>query len=213
MKHKLGTVCIALGTALLLGALSLFLLNSQEARNARDTSDAHLEQLVKILETAEEARSQAEVDGSVMDELPLIPEELQPTEAPEMTETIIDGNAYIGYLSMPTLELELPILSGWDYDLLRIAPCRYHGTLQGNDLVLMGHNYTTHFGPIARLEVGDPVFFADMDGGVTQYRVVAQDVLQPYAVDEMTAGLYDLTLFTCTYGGKSRVTVYCNRES
>ena len=32
------------------------------------------------------------------------------------------------------------------------------------------------------------------------------------AVEEMTAGEYDLTLFTCTYGGQSRVTVRCDRE-
>ena len=27
----------------------------------------------------------------------------------------------------------------------------------------------------------------------------------------MTAGDFDLTLFTCTYGGKSRVTLRCDR--
>ena len=43
------------------------------------------------------------------------------------------------------------------------------------------------------------------------YTVVALDVLHPQAVDEMTAGDYDLTLFTCTFGGKSRVTVRCMR--
>jgi sortase A len=43
--------------------------------------------------------------------------------------------------------------------------------------------------------------------------LVAQDILDPYAVEEMTAGNYDLALFTCTYGGKSRVTVYCDRTS
>jgi hypothetical protein len=29
----------------------------------------------------------------------------------------------------------------------------------------------------------------------------------------MTDGEYDLTLFTCTYGGKSRVTVRCMEAS
>ena len=27
----------------------------------------------------------------------------------------------------------------------------------------------------------------------------------------MTSGTFDLTLFTCTYGGQNRVTVYCDR--
>ena len=35
--------------------------------------------------------------------------------------------------------------------------------------------------------------------------------LRPTAVEEMTSGTFDLTLFTCTYGGRSRITVYCDR--
>ena len=50
-----------------------------------------------------------------------------------------------------------------------------------------------------------------MDGVVTNYEVVGLDVLVPTAVEEMTAGDFDLTLFTCTYGGQSRVAVYCDR--
>jgi len=39
--------------------------------------------------------------------------------------------------------------------------------------------------------------------------VAAREVLLPTAVEEMTAGEWDLTLFTCTLGGRSRVTVRC----
>jgi sortase A len=49
-----------------------------------------------------------------------------------------------------------------------------------------------------------------MDGNTTAYEVVGKDVLDPTAVEVMTSGEYDLTLFTCTYGGASRVTVYCD---
>lgn len=50
-----------------------------------------------------------------------------------------------------------------------------------------------------------------MDGVVTHYQVVALDILQPTAVEEMTAGAYDLTLFTCTYDSGSRLTVRCEQ--
>ena len=50
-----------------------------------------------------------------------------------------------------------------------------------------------------------------MDGVTITYKVVAKDILDPTAVEEMTEGTYDLTLFTCTYGGQSRVTVFCDR--
>ena len=74
----------------------------------------------------------------------------------------------------------------------------------------MAHNYSSHFGGLSQLSEGDSVIFTDMDGVTTNYQVVAQDILAPYAVEEMTSGDYDLTLFTCTYGGQSRVTVYCD---
>ena len=79
------------------------------------------------------------------------------------------------------------------------------------DLVLMAHNYKKHFGPIRRLKAGDPVTFTDMDGVAWEYRVVAQEILGADAVEDVTGGEYDLTLFTCTYGGENRITVRCDR--
>jgi hypothetical protein len=66
-------------------------------------------------------------------------------------------------------------------------------------------------GRIDDLRAGDAVSFTDMDGETVQFEVVALDVLHPADIEEMTAGDYDLTLFTCTYGGKSRITVRCMR--
>ena len=43
------------------------------------------------------------------------------------------------------------------------------------------------------------------------YEVIELETLSPFAIEEMTGGNWDLTLFTCTYGGKSRVTVRCTR--
>ena len=57
----------------------------------------------------------------------------------------------------------------------------------------------------------DTVTFTDMDGNVTTYQVVGKDMLSPTAVEEMISGDFDLTLFTCTYGGGSRITIYCDR--
>lgn len=193
------------GVALVLAALGLFLMNRREAENAELQSAILLPQLVDMAqqqETQEETRLPE----------PEIPEELLTAEDVKMEEVEIDGHICIGYLSMPTVELELPIMSEWSYEKLTIAPCRYYGTLRGKDLVLLAHNYDRHFGRLNDLKVGDSVYFTEMDGTVTAYKVVARDILDPYAVEEMTAGLYDLTLFTCTYGGRSRVTVYCDME-
>ena len=45
----------------------------------------------------------------------------------------IDGYDYIGTLTIPALELELPVMAQWDYDRLTIAPCRQFGTTQTDD--------------------------------------------------------------------------------
>ena len=174
------------------GALALFLYNYREATVAGQASNEVLSQMVELIpETSTE-------------EFPEFTE--------EMKEVVIEGYSYIGYLSIPKLELNLPIMADWDYKQLKIAPCRYTGTIQGENLVLMAHNYERHFGLLSDLSQDDQVIFTDMDGASTFYQVVARDVLMPAAVEEMTAGKYDLTLFTCSYGGKSRITVYCDKS-
>ena len=123
----------------------------------------------------------------------------------------INGHEYIGFVSIPSLELELPVMSDWTYPQLQIAPCRYSGSLYSDDLVIMAHNYPKHFGKLFDLRFGDILLFTDMDGESVTYEVAALDILESGAIEEMTAGDFDLTLFTCTYGGQSRVTVRCDR--
>ena len=193
MKHKIGTICMFLGAALIFAALSLFLLNERQARQAQESADDLLQQVEQLVDVPDYSQD--------------LPDPYDVT----MTEKEIEGYMYIGCLSIPSLNLELPIMSNWSYVQLRIAPCRYSGSSKSDDLVLMAHNYKSHFGNLSKLEVGDDVLFTDMDGAVTQYAVSAKDILLPTAVEEMIAGEYDLTLFTCTYGGRSRVTIRCDR--
>ena len=136
--------------------------------------------------------------------------ETEPTvSVPEMPTQTVNGWDYIGYLSIPSLDLTLPIQSQWSYEGLRVAPGRFYGSTYTGDLVLTAHNYSQHFGRIGDLQPGDTVCFTDMDGHVTNYRVTALETLAPEDVEGMLSGEYDLTLFTCTVGGKSRVTVRC----
>jgi len=193
-----------LGIGLLLGALFLYGHNRiQDSRAGQAVVDI-LPQLVQQIPEQPREEHLAEQ---------IIPEEFRKPEDLKMTETVIDGDAYIGYLSIPSLELSLPILANWDYNLLKKAPCRYTGSTKSDDLVLMAHNYDKHFGRLSALNAGDSLYFTDMDGIVTAYTVVGRDVLVPTAIEEMTSGVFDLTLFTCTYGGKSRVTIYCDQAS
>lgn len=127
----------------------------------------------------------------------------------DMPEQNIDGDDYIGVLKIPSISLELPIISRWNDARLRTAPCRYVGSAYTNDMVIAGHNYDSHFGKLKTLNLGDEISFVDMAGNEFVYRVVETEILQPTAIEEMQSGDWDLTLFTCTIGGRTRVTVRC----
>lgn len=187
---------MALGAVLIVAALSLFVWNQREANQAEESVNEIMPQLEQQV-----ADTQPD-DADDTDDAPY---------STEMTEVEIDGYRYIGYLSIPVLDLELPVMSTWSDEQLKIAPCRYAGSTKTDDIVIAAHNYVRHFGHLSRLSVGDTVTFTDMDGAATTYQVAVMDVLSETAVEEMTAGEYDLTLFTCTYGNRSRITVRCER--
>lgn len=129
----------------------------------------------------------------------------------EMPTMKIDKQSYIGYIELPTLGISLPVISEWSYPRLRIAPCRYSGSAYDDSLVILAHNYARHFGNIQRLSIGDPVQFIDARGNIFRYVVAKHETLGRRDVKEMIDSGYDLTLFTCTYGGKYRITVRLNR--
>ena len=208
MRNKAGIFCIVTGVLLMLGALGLHYFNMQEDAQAQTAVRQIIPQLIEeIQENTELETDSAEEDFSQLQ----IPPALLTEEDKAMTEVEIDGYFYIGYISIPTQELDLPIMSSWSYPQLSISPCRYSGSVRGDDMVVMGHNYISHFGKLSNLQPGDVVRFTDMDGVVTEYEVVGKDLLPAAAVEEMTSGDFDLTLFTCNYSGNSRVTIYCNR--
>lgn len=189
-----------LGSVLLAAALILWGYFQWEDYRAGKQSSQHLAALVEQIPSPDE--------GALMLDIP----ELEKTEAPidvQMKEVTIYGHAYIGYLEIPSLKLELPVMSEWSYAKLDVAPCRYFGTMKGKDLVLMAHNFYQHFGKINTLEIGSEITFSDMDGTVYRYKVAAHEILKPSATEEMIASGYPLTLFTCTTDSKSRVVVRC----
>lgn len=129
----------------------------------------------------------------------------------DMPTKKINGYLYVGSLTIPRLGLELPVMDRWDDTRLRIAPCRYTGSVYLNDMIIAAHNYRSHFGKLRNLRVGDPISFEDVDGNKFHYIVAKTEMLEPTAVIEMESGGWDLTLFTCTVGGAARVTVRCTR--
>ena len=128
----------------------------------------------------------------------------------KMPTVKVDGYECIGVLSIPALDLELPVLTDWSYAKLKKAPCLYYGSYFEKDFVIAAHNYKTHFGRLSELQAGDVVIFTDVSGTAHYYEVVILETLPENATKEMITSGFDLSLYTCTLGGGSRVTVRCN---
>jgi sortase A len=207
MGRKLGNLFMGLGLLLLAAALALFCWNRWDAHRAAAYVEEVLPQLAAKVEENVTKRQEAQDTETEPDDLPILP-----TIEEEPTLVTIDGVDYLGWVTIPDLGLELPVAWQWSYPQLRQTPCRYTGTVAENNLVIAAHNYDRHFGKLSSLTGGEIVYFTDGNGTTIAYEVVAVDILAPTDIEDMTAGEYDLTLFTCTYGGKSRVTVRCMRS-
>lgn len=131
-----------------------------------------------------------------------------------MPEETVDGRDYIGILAIPAVELELPIQSAWSYPNLKASPCRFTGSAYTDDMIIAGHDYRTHFRSLRSLTGGERVTFTDVDGNVFAYNVSFIETIGGTDVDglmgEESADTWDLTLFTCTADGSSRVVIRCN---
>lgn len=194
-KHG-GTVFIALGLLLLVGAAGLTVYNLDQDKNAGQEAVAVVENLNELLADTEiRVRPAAELGWTANTEQALLS---------------LDGHDYMGLITLPTLELQLPVQDKWSYKNLKISPCRMQGSPETEDLVIIAHNYQTHFGTLDQLLIGDEVSVTLIDGTTYVYRVDAMEIVQPTAVEDVTSGEWPLTLFTCTLGGRTRVVVRCD---
>ncbi len=221
MKNKIGKVLIGIGILLVLSAVFMLARNRYEDNRAGESAAQAMDMIRGYMAgTVAEDTPQTGTTITPGPTAPITPTPTvrpdAPTKAPDinrpMKEVVLNGNSYIGYLSIPDKGMELPVLSGWDYAKLKIAPCRYSGTTFADNLVIAGHNYRKHFNPLQDIELGTEIFFTDMDGAVIRYVVADVEVLKPSAIEEMIESEWDLTLFTCTYGGKTRMTIRCRRK-
>lgn len=209
MKRKRVSLWAILGIGLLLAALGLTLYNIWQSDRAGSAAEETLSTLQS--EISAQAAASAPVETTTE---PIAGEDLYEeceTETAPAEETLleIDGQLYLGYVTIPSLGVELPVLSEWSYANLKKSPCRYAGTVADGNLILAAHNYRSHFGRISTLNTGDEIDFTDGDGVTHVYEVVQQELIPGRDVEAMEQGSdsWDLTLFTCTWSGRSRVTV------
>ena len=188
-----GKILICIGILLILSSIGITIYNKYEDLNAGKQAQEALALL------KEETKKQ----DNIVNNLSL-------NESKEMKTININGDEFIGTITIPTINLELPVMSEYSYDRLKKAPCRYYGNLFTNDLIICAHAYETFFANINKLTQKDLIIFTDVDGNHYIYEVLEVEILKPTDVDEMVNNDFDLTLYTCTYDNMNRVTVRCN---
>ena len=211
MKNKLRTAFISTGTVLILSALFLCLYNIAENKRAYRQSESTLAELKEAI--PEPVTTTAATVSTAEPDL-FAPYETTTTAAPELPTIELDGRLYCGYLSLPSLGVELPVASELSYPALKTSPCRYSGTANGGDLVIAAHNYNSHFGRIKELTDGDELIFTDCGGSSTRYFVISTESIDGADIESMLGGSvtdWQLTLFTCDLSGRTRVTIRAAR--
>ena len=200
-KRYVGLVLMIIGISTVTAGLGLSSYNLWDNHRAGIQADAALYAIVQLWEEAEETE---------LNETPEASSEPPPDSDRELSVLEVDGHRYIGMVSIPVIDMALPVQEDWSPALLKTSPCRYMGSPYRGDLIICAHNYDTHFGQLKNLLPGDEVIFTDVEENEFRYTVVELETLAGTAVEEMKNGSWDLTLFTCTLGGQTRITVRCD---
>ncbi len=210
-KRRAGILLVGIGAALLAAALLLFLHNRQEDSQAAQAANEALIAVQEAISNGTATAPTADPEEADTDPTASTDPTQESAEAGELAVVTIDGHDYVGYLSVPSLGLELPVMKIVYLEDLQIAPCLQYGSPLTDDAVIAAHNYASHFGPLRDMEGGETIIFTDMNGDAITYTVAEVKTIQPTDVTAVTGGDYDLVLYTCTTGGQARVMVGCQR--
>ena len=118
MRKWIGIICIILGAACLMAAIGFVVYNRWEAENAADISQSLLQDVQFVIDehkTNDLPQSEnGNLDSEKNDNLWYVVD-----FAWDYATIKVDGYDCIGILSVPVLELELPVLTDWSYTKLK----------------------------------------------------------------------------------------------
>ncbi len=157
---------------------------------------------------------------SVADLLRDAKEKISENEATSQAIPIIytasDGTRYstIGVITIPKLNITYPILSDWNYEILKNATCKYHGPdpNQVGNFCIIGHNYRNNsfFSKLNTLDKMDIIQITDTTGKTIEYAVYDKYTVDPddtRCTSQLTNGRREITLITCYNNGKQRTII------
>lgn len=214
-KSSIGNLVIAAGSLMISSAVALAVYNIVQDNQSGKYAQELLNRVKQEIPEASPVVTEAIYTDYVPDVFDkYISKDDETYYAKESCPLInIDGNMYTGILGIPRLSLELPVYDELNYDNLKNSPCRYKGSTKKGNIIIAAHNYNSHFGSISEMITGDMIYFTDAQGNIHEYSVIQTETVDGSDTEAMEYGSdeWDITIFTCTLSGKSRVTVRAAR--
>ncbi len=131
----------------------------------------------------------------------------------EKQSTIVENPFVIGIIKIPSINLNYPILSESNKDLLKISLCRFAGPMPNEygNLCIAGHNFVDNkfFSNLAELEIKDLIEIYDLHGQKIDYVVFNKYEVKPtdFSCANQNTKERIITLITCNNVNGKRTVV------
>ena len=126
----------------------------------------------------------------------------------------IKGHKVVGIIKIPKVKLEYPILETTTEETLNLSITKFWGNEinEIGNVTLAGHNNLSGvmFGKIRKLEKGDIIELTDIQNTTLKYEVFKTYIIDPNDIScilPVKEDVREVTLITCTTGGKERFIV------
>jgi sortase A len=190
-KIKMRTVCIAVGSGLIAAALILAIFWQWSIHQSARRSEGYVKTI----------RSSAPAPQGAL---------LQERSDAAMPVLSVAGTDFIGILEIPRFGSALPI--GADWGKVSKFPCRYEGSIYGENIKIGATSQKGQYDFYRELEVGDAVLFTDVAGN--QYTFTIQDIRYEKTADQAALERQDasLTLFIKNLYAFEYIVVSCQAQ-
>ena len=133
---------------------------------------------------------------------------VQPRSDNTMPALSLEGTDFVGILEMPRFGCVLPVGANWGNS--SSFPCRFDGSIYDGSLQIGATSQEGQFDFYRLLNVGDPVFFTDMEGN--RYACTIVDLLYSQHADQAALQREDapLTLFIKNVYALEYIIVFCD---
>ncbi len=120
----------------------------------------------------------------------------------------------IGSIEIPSIQINYPILSDVNNELLKISPCRFYGPYpnENGNLCIAAHNYDDNrfFSNLNKLNIGDKINIYDSNNSLISYYVYNKyetNKNDTSCTSQNTYGKKEITLVTCNNLNGNRLIV------